>query len=52
MRTGGDIDYVQASDAKMSETEFLMLNDARVHFEGDADELRASTDPFVRAFLS
>ncbi len=51
-RTGGEIDYVQASDGKLRETEFLLLNDAHVHFEGDAAELRASTDPFVRAFLS
>ena len=51
-RTGGEIDYVQASDGKLRETEFLLLNDAHVHFEGDAAKLRASTDPFVRAFLS
>ena len=29
-----------------------MLKDGRVHFEGHAAELRASTDPYIRAFLS
>ena len=51
-RKGSEIEYVQASEAKLPETEFLMLNNAHVHFEGDAAELRASTDPFIRAFLS
>ena len=29
-----------------------MLRDGRIVFEGSADELRASTDPYLRAFLS
>jgi phospholipid/cholesterol/gamma-HCH transport system ATP-binding protein len=33
-------------------TTFLMLKDAGVGFEGTAAELRASTDPYLRAFLS
>ena len=35
-----------------SETEFLMLKDGKVGFEGHADELRASEDEYLRAFLS
>jgi ABC-type transporter Mla maintaining outer membrane lipid asymmetry ATPase subunit MlaF len=33
-------------------TEFLMLKDGRVAFEGAADELRHSDDPYLKAFLS
>jgi ABC-type transporter Mla maintaining outer membrane lipid asymmetry ATPase subunit MlaF len=29
-----------------------MLKDGRISFEGLADELRASDDPYLRAFLS
>lgn len=31
---------------------FLMLKDGRIHFKGALEDLRASTDPYVRAFLS
>ena len=34
------------------ETEFIMLKDGGIGFEGTADELRASTDPYLRSFLS
>ncbi len=33
-------------------TEFLMLREGRVAFTGGADELRASTDPYLQSFLS
>ena len=52
VRKDRGIEYVPASDEKSAETEFLVLKDARVHFEGDASELKASPDPFIRAFLS
>ena len=41
-----------ASPAKADETEFIMLKDGHIHFEGQADELRASDDPYLRSFLS
>ena len=36
----------------MQEAEFMMLKDGLIIFEGTADELRASTDPYIQAFLS
>jgi phospholipid/cholesterol/gamma-HCH transport system ATP-binding protein len=36
---------------RMARTEFLMLRSGRVHFEGTAADLRATTDPYLRAFL-
>jgi ABC-type transporter Mla maintaining outer membrane lipid asymmetry ATPase subunit MlaF len=36
----------------VDEAEFIMLKDGRIVFEGNAVELRASTDPYIRTFLS
>jgi phospholipid/cholesterol/gamma-HCH transport system ATP-binding protein len=41
-----------ASPERANRTEFLMLRNGRVHFEGTAEEFRATTDPYLRAFLS
>ena len=37
---------------KCDEAEFIMLKDGLITFEGNAAELRASTDPYVQTFLS
>ena len=51
-RQNGTIRIVPADDRKESEAEFLMLRDGRLVFEGDADRLRGSTDPYLQTFLS
>jgi phospholipid/cholesterol/gamma-HCH transport system ATP-binding protein len=51
-RQNGKIRVVPADDRKESEAEFLMLRDGRLVFEGDADRLRGSTDPYLQTFLS
>ena len=33
-------------------TEFMMLREGQVHFEGSAHELQSSSDPYLREFLS
>jgi ABC-type transporter Mla maintaining outer membrane lipid asymmetry ATPase subunit MlaF len=43
---------VDAGPEKMEEAEFMMLKDGIIIFEGTADELRASKDPYIQAFLS
>jgi len=48
----GDVDIVPATPEKERETEFIMLRDGLICFEGDADALRRSTDPYIRTFLS
>ena len=48
----GDIRIVPADRKKERETEFLMLRDGLIVFEGDADALRHSTDEYLRTFLS
>jgi phospholipid/cholesterol/gamma-HCH transport system ATP-binding protein len=52
VRQNGQIHIVPADDRKESEAEFLMLRDGRLVFEGDADTLRTSTDPYLQTFLS
>jgi phospholipid/cholesterol/gamma-HCH transport system ATP-binding protein len=52
LRRNGAIDIRPASADKCDEAEFIMLKDGLIAFEGNAAELRASTDPYVRTFLS
>ena len=52
VRRGDKVDFVGAGPAKLQEAEFMMLKDGLIIFEGTADELRASTDPYIQAFLS
>src|SRR5204863_8894094 len=47
----GKVRIVPATDAKQREAEFIMLRDGLIIFEGDADALRASTDPYIKDFL-
>jgi phospholipid/cholesterol/gamma-HCH transport system ATP-binding protein len=43
---------VAATPAKVEEADFVMLRDGKIAFEGSADELRSTTDPYLREFLS
>jgi len=43
---------VAATPGKVDQADFIMLRDGTVAFEGSADELRASDDPYLRSFLS
>jgi len=49
---GGRVSIVPAPPEKMRETDFIMLRDGGIAFEGDAEALRASDDPYIRNFLS
>jgi len=48
----GTIRIVAADPEKERETEFMMLRDGLIVFEGDARALRESTDDYIRKFLS
>ena len=52
VKQGDQITFVPASPEKAAMTEFLMLKDGGVAFEGAADALRHSDDPYLKAFLS
>ena len=48
----GDAEIAAAAEAKIEEADFVMLMDGGIHFEGSADELRNSTDSYLKSFLS
>ncbi len=48
----GELQIASAAAAKINEADFVMLKDGGIHFEGSADELRVSTDPYLQSFLS
>lgn len=48
----GPLTIVPAAYPAGGEPRFLMLKDARIHFEGTSAELHASRDPYLRRFLS
>ena len=51
-RDRGKLQVVPAGAEKSEEAEFIMLKDGRIAFEGHAAELRGSTDPYLKTFLS
>ena len=53
-RQGADLRIEKAPPRKADEAEFIMLQDGRIGFEGNATELRAmaDTDPYIQAFLA
>lgn len=48
----GELEISPATQAKIDEADFVMLKDGGIHFEGSADELRESDDPYMKTFLS
>jgi phospholipid/cholesterol/gamma-HCH transport system ATP-binding protein len=52
VRDGGRIRVVPADPRKAGQTEFVMLRDGVLVFEGDAQTLRRTHDDYLRAFLS
>jgi phospholipid/cholesterol/gamma-HCH transport system ATP-binding protein len=49
---GGEVAIVPAPASRLHDSTFLMLKDGRIYFDGSAADLKASTDPYLRAFLS
>ena len=48
----GKIQIVPATPEKLEQTEFVMLREGLIHFEGTASQLRATSDPYLQLFLS
>jgi len=48
----GEVKIVRATKDKEREAAFIMLRDGLIVFEGDAEALRKSTDPYLQTFLS
>ena len=54
VRQSSNVQFDRASEQKASEAEFIMLKDGTIHFEGNAEQLRAfaNRDEYVASFLS
>ena len=52
VRRDGRLAVVPTDRDQLEETEFIVLRDGRIYFEGSAAELRASTDRYLEAYLS
>ncbi|MEQ1759110.1 MAG: ATP-binding cassette domain-containing protein [Vicinamibacterales bacterium] len=48
----GKVRIVPADEQKSDEAEFIMLRNGVLAFEGNAQELRSATDPYLKTFLS
>ena len=54
VKDGDTVRFEKADHEKADQAEFIMLKEGRIHFEGNASELRAAaaTDPYIQSFLS
>lgn len=52
VRTNGRLTIAAADARKAEEAEFIMLMDGCVHFEGNYAALRATTDQYLRKFMT
>ncbi len=52
VRRAGGYDIVPADAKKCDEAEFIMLKEGVIAFEGNAAELRAARDSYLKSFLS
>jgi len=51
-REAKSVALVLADEDKSEQAEFIMLRDGLINFEGPAGDLKRSTDPYIRKFLS
>ncbi|HZA34575.1 MAG TPA: ATP-binding cassette domain-containing protein [Vicinamibacterales bacterium] len=52
LRADGKVHIELADQQKSEEAEFIMLKDGGIIFEGPAGELKRSSDPYLKTFLS
>jgi phospholipid/cholesterol/gamma-HCH transport system ATP-binding protein len=51
VRTGDGVRIAEVGDPTATRTEFMVLHEGRIRFEGHAAELLASDDPYVKEFM-
>jgi phospholipid/cholesterol/gamma-HCH transport system ATP-binding protein len=52
VRENGKIGIATADETKEREAEFMMLRNGLIVFEGDAEQLKTSAEPYLQEFLS
>jgi phospholipid/cholesterol/gamma-HCH transport system ATP-binding protein len=51
VRRNGQVEILEADEAKAAEAEFMVLHEGRIVFEGSAADLLASQDAYLKEFL-
>ena len=51
VRRNDRVEIVDADPARAAEVEFMLLNNGRIHVQGSAASMLASTDPFVQEYF-
>ncbi len=51
VRTGERLQIVAADESKAAQAEFMVLHEGQIQFQGNATELLASQDAYLREFL-
>ena len=51
VKTDGKLEVVKVEDSEITDTEFMVLHEGKILFQGSAAELLASTDPYLQRFL-
>lgn len=51
VRSGDGLEIRSLSEGRPAQATFMVLHDARIYFEGGAEQLQASQDPFLQEFL-
>ena len=52
VRMNGNVQVVPLADGRASEADFIVLKDGGVFFDGTAEDLRGSNDPYLKSFLT
>jgi phospholipid/cholesterol/gamma-HCH transport system ATP-binding protein len=51
VQANGKLEVVKVEDSEVTDTEFMMMHEGRIVFQGSAAELLASKDPYLQRFL-
>jgi hypothetical protein len=51
VRDDGDVRFEKADLSRADEVKFMVLHDGQIHFEGSAEELLASPDPYLKDYM-
>lgn len=51
VQANGKLEVVKVEDSEVTDTEFMVMHEGRIVFQGSAAELLASKDPYLQRFL-
>ena len=51
VQANGKLEVVKVEDSEVTDTEFMVMHEGRILFQGSAAELLASKDPYLQRFL-